>query len=68
MTSPELGGANIPLRPLAAGRNVLAFAADGARFRGDWDPLHERWDGTWTQSGDNLPLRLTQNDDNAFKF
>ena len=63
--SPEDKAGDMVARPLEAPEGVLAFAADGGQFRGDWNDARGRWEGTWTQSGASAPLVLTLNDDST---
>jgi len=63
MDSLDRDYASVPITPIAAADDTLAFAVDGAEFRGDWDAVHGQWRGTWTEAGASWPLNLTQNVD-----
>ena len=65
MDNPDRGEASVPIRPIAAADNALAFAADGAEFRGDWDAARGQWRGTWTEAGASWPVNFTQNVDSG---
>jgi hypothetical protein len=65
LDSPEGPAGGAVVRPLAADDGVLAFAADGGRFTGQWSEANGRWEGTWTEQGVSAPLVLRFNDDGA---
>jgi hypothetical protein len=58
MDSPDRGAARVPIMPIAAADHALAFAANGAEFRGDWDAARGQWQGVWTEAGASWPVSL----------
>jgi hypothetical protein len=58
MDSPDRGAARVPVTPIAAADHALAFAANGAEFRGDWDAARGQWQGVWTEAGASWPVSL----------
>jgi hypothetical protein len=58
MDSPETSASSVPIAPIDAPADTLAFAGGGARFRGDWDASSGQWRGTWTESGASWPVSL----------
>jgi hypothetical protein len=65
LNSPEREPGALPVTPIAAADGVLAFAADGGQFRGQWSQANGRWEGTWTEAGVSAPLVLSLNVDST---
>jgi hypothetical protein len=65
LNSPEREPGALPVTPIAAEDGVLAFAADGGQFRGQWSQVNGRWEGTWTEAGVSAPLVLSMNVDST---
>ena len=65
LNSPERAPGALPVTPIAAEDGVLAFAADGGQFRGQWSQANGRWEGTWTEAGVSAPLVLSMNVDST---
>ncbi len=65
LNSPEGPAGGVVVRPLAADDGVLAFAADGGQFQGQWSAANGRWEGTWTEQGVSAPLTLSLNGDST---
>lgn len=68
LDSPERESGAVTATPLAAEDGVLAFAADGGRFRGEWSQANGRWEGVWTEAGVSAPLVLSLNDDSTMRM
>jgi hypothetical protein len=65
MDSPDSASREVALSPMSMTDGSLAFAAGDATFRGQWDPMHGQWTGTWTEAGQTWPVSLKQDVDNA---
>lgn len=67
LDSPEREAGAIAVTPLGSADGILAFAADGGRFRGVWSDARGRWEGTWTEGDSMTPLTLSFNADNSMQ-
>ena len=62
LDSIDQGATGVPLTDVKTTGDSLSFAlpAVGGLYQGKWDEARKAWVGTWSQSGESLPLDLTR--------